>query len=109
MRSRFLHLLILLLAQAILRGGVAASEPITLIQQYCADCHAGPDEQPEGGFSLTADFDSAPLVETGPTLKKALDAIEGFEMPPADERSANAGRTQEACGRHSQVAGKAAA
>lgn len=55
-----------------------------LINKYCTDCHGQPDEFPEGGFSLTADFRALTLSETGPTLKRALDAIEGFEMPPAD-------------------------
>lgn len=57
---------------------------MTLIRQYCVDCHGAADESPEGGLSLATAFDSAPLSKTGPALKKALDAIEGFEMPPAD-------------------------
>ena len=61
-----------------------ANEAVTLVQQFCVDCHGAPDESPEGGFSLAANFESSPLSETGPTLKKALDAIEGFEMPPTD-------------------------
>lgn len=80
-----------LFAKAVLTGIVltlcsnaSADDPVTLIQQYCVDCHGAPDEAPEGDFSLTADFKLQSLLKTGPTLKKALDAIEGFEMPPAD-------------------------
>ena len=65
-------------------GNVRAGEPLELIRTYCIDCHGAPDESPEGDFSLSADFALASLLETGPTLKKALDAVEGFEMPPAD-------------------------
>ena len=61
-----------------------ADNTVTLIEQYCVDCHGAPDESPEAGFSLAAEFDSSSLRETGATLKKALDAIEGFEMPPGD-------------------------
>ena len=61
-----------------------AAEPLTLIRQYCTDCHGSPDESPEGGFSLAADFDSLPIRQTGEDLKKVLDAVEGYEMPPAD-------------------------
>ncbi|MEM9369404.1 MAG: DUF1587 domain-containing protein, partial [Planctomycetota bacterium] len=61
-----------------------ASDTATLIQQYCVDCHGAPDESPEGGFSLTTAFGSTSLRETGSTLKKVLNAVEGFEMPPVD-------------------------
>lgn len=61
----------------------AAADPMALIDRYCIDCHGEPDEGPKGDFSLTAKFDSLPLSQTGSALKKALDAIEGFEMPPA--------------------------
>ena len=33
---------------------------------------------------MVDDFDVASIRDTGPVLKKALDAIEGFEMPPGD-------------------------
>ena len=65
-------------------GDLQADEAKAVIRAYCVVCHGAPDESPEGGFSLTADFARAPLRETGSTLKKALDAVEGFEMPPAD-------------------------
>ena len=61
-----------------------ADEVSTLIRDYCVDCHGAPDESPEADFSLTFDFHAMPLARTGPTLKKLLDAIEGFEMPPSD-------------------------
>ena len=63
---------------------VRADETNTLIRRYCVDCHGAPDESPEAGFSLNAAFDSMALRESGSTLKKALEAVEGFEMPPAD-------------------------
>ena len=62
-----------------------------LLETYCVDCHGSPDEFPESGFSLTADFSSQPLDEVGPALKKALDAVEGYEMPPSDAEQPNAG------------------
>jgi hypothetical protein len=65
-------------------GRLHADQPLRLLQKYCVDCHGAPHESPERDFSLSAQFDSVSLAETGPTLKKALDAIEGFEMPPAD-------------------------
>ena len=65
-------------------GRLEADETESLLRGYCADCHGPPDESPEGGFSLAADFGSTSLSDTGTTLKKALDAIEGFEMPPVD-------------------------
>ena len=61
-----------------------ADETTRLIAQYCVDCHGSPDESPEAGLSLTAPLNVSPLRETGPTLKRVLDAVEGFEMPPAD-------------------------
>jgi hypothetical protein len=67
-----------------LSSRLQADEASVLIRQYCVDCHGAPDESPEGGFSLSAEFKSTPLRESGPTLKKALHAIEGFEMPPSD-------------------------
>ena len=83
----------------LLNSNSRAAETTTLIQQFCVDCHGAPDESPEGGFSLTAKFESSPLAETGPTLKKALDAIEGFEMPPTDgEQPSNDERDQLAAG-----------
>ena len=65
-------------------GRLRADPTHALVRSYCVDCHGAPDESPEGGFSLTVVLDSMSLLETGPTLKKALDAVEGFEMPPAD-------------------------
>lgn len=81
-----LHIIHTLLAgiSLILCGSLHGDEPLRLIQRYCIDCHGAPDESPERGFSLNARFDSASLAKTGPTLKKALDAIEGYEMPPTD-------------------------
>ncbi len=76
-----LLLTVLLLAVSV---PLPADETTNLIRQYCADCHGAPDESPEGGLSLTADFGSASVRETGPTLKRVLDAIEAFDMPPAD-------------------------
>lgn len=70
---------------------VRADDTVTLIGQYCVDCHGAPDESPEGAFSLTADFVASPLRETGAILKKALDAIEEYEMPPADGDQPSAG------------------
>ena len=65
-------------------GQPTDDETIGLIQSYCVDCHGMEEESPEGGFSLTAEFDREHLQSTGAVLKKALDAIEGHEMPPAD-------------------------
>jgi hypothetical protein len=67
-----------------LSSRLQADEASVLIRQYCVDCHGAPDESPEGGFSLSTEFKSSPLRDSGPTLKKALHAIEGFEMPPSD-------------------------
>ena len=61
-----------------------ADDASTLIRRYCVDCHGEPDEFPEGGLSLTTEFASMPLRDVGPTLKKVLNAIEGFEMPPVE-------------------------
>lgn len=78
-----------------LSGWLEADEPSALIQRYCVDCHGAPDESPEGGLSLTAEFGSAPPHETGPTLKKVLDAIEGFEMPPLEGEQPTAAERKE--------------
>jgi hypothetical protein len=51
---------------------------------YCTDCHGPPDEGPESGVSLTADWKSLPLKQTGPVLKRTLDSIEGHSMPPSE-------------------------
>ena len=67
-----------------------ADKPVAIIEQFCVDCHGVPDESPEGGLSLTTDFASTPLREIGPTLKKVLDAVEGFEMPPVDSEQPTA-------------------
>ncbi len=61
-----------------------ADDVNALLQQYCIDCHGAPDESPEAEFSLSYEFGSTSLHETGRTLKRALDAIEGHEMPPDD-------------------------
>lgn len=79
----------------ILGGQVHAEEPLTLVRRYCVDCHGAPDESPEGDFSLSADFDSESLLTTGVTLKKMLDAVEGFEMPPADADQPTAGERRD--------------
>ena len=85
MNSQRTELTMLLVAALLATcGRLNANDDMQLIRRYCVDCHSSPEESPEGGFSLTADFDSLPLADTGPTLKKALDAVEGFEMPPAD-------------------------
>ena len=52
-----------------------------MLRRYCTDCHGSPDEFPEGGVSLTLEFEKQPLPKSGPILKKVLDAVEGFEMP----------------------------
>ncbi|HBE66719.1 MAG TPA: hypothetical protein DDW52_01090, partial [Planctomycetaceae bacterium] len=75
---RFLGLAILFTASTY---GDDTSE---LLNNYCIDCHGAPDEAPEAGFSLTQLIASAPLHTSGPTWKKALDAVEGHDMPPAD-------------------------
>ncbi len=65
-------------------GDAMAVDTNSLIRQYCVDCHGDTDSSPEGGVSLSIDFDSASLVESGHQFKNVLDAIEGFEMPPVD-------------------------
>ena len=55
-----------------------------LVTRFCADCHGSPDDAPERGFAIGEYLASKPVDEAGPLWKKAVDAIEGFEMPPAD-------------------------
>ncbi len=93
-RSAFTTTLVFIIALRV-SGCLHAEEPLRLIQQYCIDCHGAPDESPERNFSLTARFDSLALVDIGVTLKKALDAIEGFEMPPADSEQPTAEERQQ--------------
>lgn len=75
------------LLYAILCGQPAlAADGLPLLNKYCVDCHGAMDESPEGDLSLSVDFVSASMTDCGPTLKKALDAIEGYEMPPAESQ-----------------------
>ena len=75
---------LVILAAAVMCGSTPANDRLGLIRQFCTDCHGAPDESPKGDFSLTAEFDSLSLHQSGPALKKALDAVESYEMPPAD-------------------------
>lgn len=55
-----------------------------LLEAHCTDCHGLPDEAPEAELSL-AKFDARESVLAArPMWKKVLDALEGYEMPPAD-------------------------
>lgn len=70
--------------QAVGAESVPYGDLSTFFGYYCTDCHGPPDEAPESGVSLTADWKSLPLKQTGPILKRALDAIEGHSMPPSE-------------------------
>ena len=85
MSSRRTELTILLVAALLATGSrLEAYDTTQLIQRFCVDCHGAKDEFPEGELSLVDDFNSVSIRDSGPKLKKALDAIEGFDMPPAD-------------------------
>ena len=71
------------------RGVTQADDTMALLSQFCVDCHGSFEDFPEGGVSLAAEFESMSLRETGATLHAALNAIEGYEMPPADSEQPN--------------------
>jgi hypothetical protein len=60
------------------------AELTTFLERYCTDCHAAPGEDPEGGVALARDWRVVLLRESGPVLRRVLNAVEGHSMPPAD-------------------------
>ncbi|MBD3672739.1 MAG: DUF1592 domain-containing protein [Planctomycetaceae bacterium] len=60
---------------------VEHSSILTLVEQYCFDCHSG--NEPSAGFDL-AELMSAPVTSSTDDWEKVVKKLRGHQMPPAE-------------------------